>query len=156
MRGTNYRKKTNESVSLPAAASHLCLDDITLVFAFSNLSAEAIQKMNPVELGSGGLCFLVAEILADRFPDSVLCRLTCQDRKRYAHVFVSVKSVPVDIKGFRNVDKMRFDYDDTSLVLEPIDEASVRQFFYPHYAERQLLNARIALESYIKSHPDVF
>src|SRR5712692_3903771 len=77
--------------------------------ALSYFSPGDILKSCPLELGMGAFCFLVAELLTARYRLAALWRLTDRDRKRYAHVFLRVGGVPLDIKGFRRLDAMRFE-----------------------------------------------
>lgn len=112
--------------------------------------------MNPVELGAGGFCFLAAELLMEKYPMAALCRLTDSSRARFAHVFISANNMPADIRGFRSVAAMRFDYDDYSLIEEPTDQRIVRDFFYPKYSSAQMCAARVVLAGYIATHGDIF
>ena len=123
---------------------------------YSKLPVTEITCSNAEQLGSGGFCFLVAELLQAKYRGSVLWRLTDSIRTKYAHVFVCVEGHPADIKGFRSIDEMRFDYNDYSLVAEPIEAQSVRDFFYPNYTQDQLSAGRDVLRCYINTHNDIF
>src|SRR5260370_32632427 len=70
---------------------------------FSFYSADTSKKMDPIEAGSGGFCFVMVELLMLRYPNSQLCRLTSGDRTAFEHVFVCVAGSAVDIGGFRDV-----------------------------------------------------
>src|SRR5216683_5202050 len=123
--------------------------------ALSYFSPGDILKSCPLELGAGDFCFLVAELLTARYRLAVLWRLTDHDRKRYAHVFLRVSGVPLDIKGFRKLDAMYFDYNDYGLVAERVDARSVREFFDSKYSAEQRSAASVVLSAYIGKHPEV-
>jgi hypothetical protein len=123
-------------------------------------SVESIKWTPPDELGSGGFCFVVAEILKARFPASVLYRLTDLNRTYYTHVFRAVGGAYVDIKGFRKLIDLKFDHPNNSQLVEAIDEENVRKHFYPCYQKKEdreaLSAARAKLRLYIDSNPAIF
>lgn len=120
------------------------------------LSADEIRTTTPQELGQGGFCFIVAEILLERFPDATLLRLTSPAHE-YGHVFLAINGAHMDIGGFRDVvADARFRFDDRSLEPEPVSAQAVRSFFYPKYNTSQLSAARETLKAYIDSRPERF
>ena len=121
------------------------------------LSPAEIEETDPVELGSGGFCFVVAEILAVRIPGSAFYRLTDLERKRWGHVFVLANGQYWDIKGINTLTAMLRHFNDPDLVTpEHVDAQSVRQFFHPRYSLDQLRSAKTTLQTYIETHSDVF
>jgi hypothetical protein len=109
---------------------------------FSYLTPDEIKNYDPTQLGAGGFCFLVAELLKTKYPQAELWRLTNQEGTTYHHVFVRIDGRECDIKGFRSVDDMRFDLNDPSLVEERADARAIQDFFHPHYSPEQLAAAR--------------
>lgn len=116
---------------------------------FSRLSPDQISSSDPIELGAGGFCFLVAELLRAKYPQAELWRLTNRERETYAHEFVLIDGMPCDINGFRSVDAMRFDLDDNSLVEEIAYAQAIRDSFYPLYSPEQLAAARYRVGPYV-------
>jgi hypothetical protein len=112
---------------------------------FSRFSPDEIANYDPIQLGAGGFCFLVAELLKANYPQAELWRLTNRERKTYDHVFVRIDGMPCDINGFRSVDAMRFDLDDNSLVEQIADAQAIRDYFYREYSLEQLAAARSRL-----------
>ena len=101
-------------------------------------SAENIYDTPPCELGRGNFCFLVAEILLERFPDARLCRLASPGHD-YAHILILVDDEYIDIKGRTTLAEMRFYFDDNFLKPMPVDdEKSVRDFFYSRHEATEL------------------
>jgi hypothetical protein len=119
------------------------------VTPFSRLSPNEITNYDPIQLGTGGFCFLVAELLKANYPQTELRRLTNREGKTYPHVFVRIDGMPCDINGFRSVDAMRFDLDDNSLVEQIADAQAIRDYFYPVYSPEQLAAARSRLAPYV-------
>ena len=115
------------------------------------LTAKEIGETDPVELGMGGFCFLVAELLMEKYPDAELCRLTDKDRTTFAHVFVRIDGRPCDIKGFRSLSAIREDRPEPGLVEEPVSVESVQMFFHARYDVELLAAARTVLEQYLAS-----
>ena|SRR5208337_3046574 len=116
---------------------------------FSHLSPDQITAYDPIVLGAGGFCFLVAELLMQMNPKAELRRLTNLDRRRYYHVFVRVDGQACDIKGFRCVEDMRFDLNESGLVEESADSQAIHDYFYPCYSPEQLAAARAVLRKAI-------
>jgi len=116
---------------------------------FSRLSPEEIANYDPIQLGTGGFCFLVAELLMAKHPQAELWRLTNREGKTYPHVFVRIDGMPCDINGFRSVDAMRSDWGDNSLVEQIADAQAIRDFFYPKYSPEQLAAARCRLAPFV-------
>jgi hypothetical protein len=112
---------------------------------FSHYSPDQINSADPIELGTGGFCFLVAELLKAKYPQAELRRLTNREGKTYSHVFVRIDGIACDIKGFRSVHEMRFDLDDNSLVEQIADAQAIRDYFYREYSLEQLAAARSRL-----------
>jgi hypothetical protein len=113
---------------------------------FSLLSPDQIRSSDPIELGTGGFCFLVAELLKAKYPQAELWRLTNREGTTYRHVFVRIDGKPCDIKGFRKVCEMRFDLGDNSLVEETTDAQAIQVYFSQFkYSEEQLAAARAVL-----------
>lgn len=112
---------------------------------FSYLTPKEIRDYDPIQLGMGGFCFLVAEMLKAKCPSAELWKLTNRDGTMYRHVFVRVNGKPYDIKGGRNVDEMRFDLGDYGLVEKMADAQAIHDYFYPLYPSEQLAAARAAL-----------
>jgi hypothetical protein len=120
------------------------------------LSANQIRETPPVELGTGGFCFLVAEILLERFPSAIVYRLTSPGSP-FAHIFISINGCYMDIEGCRNVPReMRRHLDAPHLQVEMTDLQTVREFFYQKYDESQHCAARATLEHYVNSNPERF
>ena len=117
---------------------------------FSHYSPDQIKNSDPIELGTGGFCFLVAELLKAKYPQAELWRLTNRERKTYPHIFVRIGGIPCDINGFRSVHEMRFDLDDSSLIEEMADAQAIRDYFYPRYSPEQLAAARSRLAPYVR------
>ena len=116
---------------------------------FSYLSPDQINTYEPVELGTGGFCFLVAEMLKEKHPHAEFWRLTNRERTKYSHVFVRVDGKPCDIKGFRSVAEMRFDLNDYGLAEEITDPKEIKNYFYHWYSTEQLAAARAVLRKAI-------
>jgi hypothetical protein len=112
---------------------------------FGRLSPDQITNYDPIQLGTGGFCFLVAELLKAKYPQAELCRLTNREGTTYHHVFVRVDGRACDIKGFRCVHQMRFDLNDDSLVEEIADAQAIQDYFYHRYTDEQLAAARVSL-----------
>ena len=120
------------------------------------LEPDQIRKTSPTELGEGGLCFLVAEILLERNPEAILYRLTSPAHE-YGHVYLLLDDNQIDIKGPRDVvAAMRTQCDDQRLVPEKADTHRVRRHFYPKYSTAQLCAARETFLSFIDSNPQIF
>jgi hypothetical protein len=112
---------------------------------FSPLTPDEIRNYDPIHLGSGGFCFVVAELLKEKYPQAKLWRLTNRERTTYDHVFVCIDGKPCDIHGFRSFDQMRFDLDNKSLVEVPADAQAIQDYFYHRYSPEQLTAARAVL-----------
>jgi len=117
---------------------------------FSQYSPDEIANYDPIQLGTGGFCFLVAELLKANYPQAELWRLTNRERKTYPHVFVRIDGMPCDINGSRSVDAMRFDLHDNSLVEQIADAQAIRDYFYPLYSDEQLAAARSRLAPFVR------
>jgi hypothetical protein len=146
----------------PSASSHAKSSphswfggNIDSMFAFSGYDPNQIRGTNAVELGSGGFCFLFAELLAAKYPASRMSRLT-GPKNPFAHVFVFVGGKAADIKGFRPVRDMCFDFDIPDLHVEEVDAHAVRDHFRSGYNDDQLEAARAVLRGYIDENPTLF
>jgi|ERR1035441_683656 hypothetical protein len=117
---------------------------------FSLYSPDQITNYDPIQLGTGGFCFLVAELLKAKYPQAELWRLTNRERKTYPHVFVRIDGIPCDINGLRSVEDMRFDLNDDSLVEEIADAQAIRDYFHLLYSNEQLAAARSRLAPYVR------
>ena len=80
-----------------------------------------------------------------KYPQAELRRLTNREGKTYPHVFVRINGMPCDINGFRSVDTMRFDLDDSTLVEQITNAQAIRDYFHPRYSAEQLAAARSRL-----------
>jgi hypothetical protein len=124
---------------------------------FANFTPAQLAKISPEELGQGGFCFMVAELLARKYASNDLYRLTDRSGEAFAHVFVRVDDKPVDIHGFRNIAEMRRDYSgDGAVTEERVDMQKVRARFYAIYSVAQLDVVREKLSVFIESRPDRF
>ena len=117
---------------------------------FRCLSPDQITNYDPIQLGTGGFCFLVAELLMEEYPQAELWRLTNREGTTYAHVFVRIDGMPCDSNGFRSVDAMRFDFNDNSLVERIANSQAIRDYFYHGYTREQLAAARSRLAPYVR------
>jgi hypothetical protein len=134
-----------------------CLQESTLPTKpyFTNLSPNELSEVSADELGRGGFCFLVAELLAEKYRSNAIFRLTDGLRKRFSHVWIEANGKPVDIYGFRSVAEMRRDYEDVSCNKEDAVAAQiVREHFYRFYSVDQLRVVRDKLRAFIESERD--
>lgn len=115
----------------------------------SRYSPEHISSLDAIALGTGGFCFLVAELLKEQYPNAELRRLTDQERTRYYHVFVRVDGQACDIKGFRSVHDMCFDFGEPDIIEESADAQAIKDYFEPFYSREQLNAARAVLRKAI-------
>ena len=116
---------------------------------FSRYLPDQISSYDAIELGTGGFCFLVAELLKELYPKAELRRLTNLERNRYYHVFVRLDGQACDIKGFRSVEEMRSDLNETNMVEESVDAQAIQDYFYPCFSPEQLAAARAVLRKAI-------
>jgi hypothetical protein len=124
---------------------------------FANLSPSQLAEVSPEELGHGGFCFVVAELLARKYGSNELYRLTDRSGEMFAHIFIRVGEKTMDIHGFREIAEMRRDYsDDGATEEERVDMQRVRARFYPYYSAAQLDAVRKMLSVFIESHPERF
>lgn len=124
---------------------------------FANYTTDQLAEVPPEELGHGGFCFVVAELLAEKYESNEVYRLTDSAGEAFAHVFIRVNGKPMDIQGVGTIERMRSDYSDgRALKEERVDMQRVRDRFYPHYCIAQLSVVRNILSAFIEAHPSNF
>jgi hypothetical protein len=115
---------------------------------FKLFKSPEIEDQDPTDLGRGGDCDIVLEILCDLYPNGRPHRLTT-DSNDFAHTFLMYNGAPIDIRGVTTVDEMRSHYGDPSLRAEPVTLEQVQVYFRGHRTVEEKRRTRAHLQNHI-------
>ena len=108
------------------------------------------------ELGTTGFCDLVAELLQKSFPEAELYRLSNGTENSFAHVFLVIGSLMLDIKGFRSLEEYKKEEAERNHYAEPVKWPQVRAAFRYNRDRHEIDIARSRFVDYIAENPDKF